>query len=514
MFKMKKLTPFILCFVLTLISACNTAPENRPTLLRNTPLADDTEDTEAAEQAIEEERLKELARPDNAVKIQTNYCACKEAKPISFGSNCEAFCATKTASELQMILYMNVAVTSDISNRADLGNFTGWCNNLIVDVQNEDAPVGIPPSCSVELKDSAGSVSTYLAKDLTSTSLSVVLDGIELNKTYRLKVTNADGNVSSDTVQIRITEDSVKDPVGGPLGTVPTSRYSCMNITTSTDGVSFFYEEASRLYFNFTNESRPDPLSGIFANIFCHDRILFGNNPVNDPLLEETPGAFHLWDLHDPRFVDTDGNGQVQIDDLIMQSVRNQGVTLSSTPNLFFRFQWATGPKIDSASQDGNGDTSGQAENVELGYYMTPWTDNSTFKSYCPTQAHYYGSNPVFIALREYVGVDTEALYVAQEESKSALLLVRESEVKPLWFYRENGQNIEPDENSIRGKKVQFYWPPDPSSPFIKESHQRTFTVKRAQDIGDNVSDNIQNDQGVPTEVQAHDKRIGCVPKL
>jgi hypothetical protein len=287
-----------------------------------------------------------------------------------------------------------------------------------------------------------------------------------------------------------------------------------MNITTSSDGASFFYDDASRLYFYFTNETRPDPLSAEFANIFCHDRILFGNTPISDPLLEETPGALHLWSLNDPRFFDTDGNREPQINDLILQSVTNQGVTLSSAPNLFYKFQWSIGPKIDSASQDGNGNTTGQADNADLGWYMTPWMDNSTFKSYCPTQSHYFSSNPVFIALREYVGIDTEGLYIAQEESKEALLLVRESDVKPIWFYKENGQNIEPDENSIVGKKIQFYWPPDPASPFIKKSQQRVFTVKRASEIGDGVSQDAQNNQGVPTQVPAHDKRIGCIPKL
>lgn len=504
--------------LMAILSACNTAPSNRPALLKNNPLAEtNTEEEEAArQQAIEEERLKQLARPNNAVRIQSDYCACESGKAVSFGSNCESFCAGKTEDQLR--LYLNVVVTEAISSRSDIGTFYNWCNKEITDKETEGEPlVGNPPGCTIELKDKTGATIPSLnIQNLTpgSNSMHVVLDGAELNKTYRVKIVNADGGVSSDTVQIKLTRASITDPVGGPLRTVPVSRYTCMNITTSQDGVSFFYESASRLYFNFTSETRPDPLSQIFANAHCHDKILFGNTPISDPLLEETPGAYHLWDLNDPRFFDTDSNGQAQINDLIMQSVANQGVTLSSTPNLFFKFQWATGPAIDSTSSDGNGNPTGQSENVDLGYYMTPWSDNQTFKSYCPTQSHYYGTNPVFIALREYIGIDTEALYIAREESKSALILVRESEVKPIWFYRENGQNIEPDENSIVGKKVQFYWPPDPSSPYIKKSHQRTFTIKRANEIGDNVSSNVQDNQGVPTQVPAHDKRIGCVPKL
>ena len=514
--KRTQLSTFLmLLLILTGLMSCNDAPKNRPLLDFSNSNVTEPEPTPEEIDKAETDRVNLLRRPDNAVKITSDYCACQNFKAVSWGSNCDNFCSAK--ADAAITLYLNVTVTSDISERADIGTFYNWCTKQILDPVTEEV-VGTPPTCAVEFKTRTGSVA--LAANIPnlspgSNSFKVQPDGIPLNETYRVRVTNSDGDVASSTVQIRVTDTPITDPVGGPLWTLPAFSYSCLNITTSSDNVSLFYDDASRIYFYFTHETRPDPLAQIFANIFCHDKDLFGSTPINSPLLEETPGALHLWNALDPRFFDTDGNGEPQINDLIKQSIINQGSNITTTPNLFYKFQWAVGPKLDAnTTQDGGGSTSGQADNADLGYYMTPWTDQSTFKSYCPTQSHYYSNNQLFIALRELVAIDTEALYIAQEESKDALLLVRESDIKPIWFFKENGVNIEPDENSVVGKKIQFHWPPAANSPYIKKSHQSTYTVKRASEIGDSVSQSGQNNSGTPTSYPAHDKRIGCIPKL
>ena len=86
--------------------------------------------------------------------------------------------------------------------------------------------------------------------------------------------------------------------------------------------------------------------------------------------------------------------------------------------------------------------------------------------------------------------------------------------LKKIWFYKENGTHFQPNDNTVAGKKVQFYWPADPDSPFIKKSHQRTYTVKRPDELscdGTNVQDNAND---ATNTFPPHDKRIGCVPKI
>ncbi len=513
MINYKRLILSLITTILLTAVSCNNAPVDRP-ILQTKSNAQNTIDPDAkTEEEIEQERLDKLARPDNAVKIESGFCACKESKTISWGSNCDNFCSDK--ADANATLYMNVSVTSDISERTDLGTFYNWCTKPIIDPLTEDTIS--EANCELEVKNSAGATQNLALIPLSqgSNTVKAVIDSLADDRTYRVKILETGSNVSSDTIQIRKTSIPITDPIGGPLWTLPISRYTCMNITTVPNDVSLIYLNASREYFYFNNETRPDPLTQIFANIYCHDIITFGSTPRNDPLLEETPGALTLWNALDPRFFDTDGDGLPQINQLLLQEVENRGASLPSAPNLFFKFQWTVGPDISTADNTGNGGTvTATAENADLGYYMTPWIDQTTFKSYCPNEDHYASSNQLFAAMKDIVGVATEGLYIAEQESGSSRILVRESHLKPIWFYTENGQNIEPNENSITGKKIQFFWPPDPTSPYIKKSHQKTFTVKRPSEIGDSVSQDSQGGNGVPTQYPAHDKKIGCIPKL
>lgn len=504
---------YISLFMLLILTAvsCNTAPANRPTLLKNSSL-NDTEEPDVTQEDLDKIRQDKLKRPDNAVKIQSDFCACEDGEAVSFGSNCESYCIGK--GNAGKTLYFNVAITEAISERTDIGTFERWCNKPIVDVETE-TQIGGEPICQLEMKDQNGSTAYKTIDPINpgSNSVSVSMTDIPNDQTYRFKLVETGSGVSSDTKQIRLTTQRINDPVGGPLATVPAYRYTCININTSTDGVSLFYESASRLYFYFNPETRPDPLTAAFPNIFCHDKGL-SNAPINDPLLEQTPNALTLWDALDPRFFDTDGNGVRQVYDLILQSLNDQGVQLDQAPEIFYKFQWAVGLDVSTADGDSSGTTTVNPENADLGFYMTPWTDQQTFKSYCPKQSHYNSNNQLFAALKEIVGVDTEGIYIAEQESGSSLLLVRESDVKPIWFYKVNNIEIEPNENTIKGKKIQFYWPADPNSPYIKKSHQTTYTVKRASEIGEAVSQDSQNNDGVPSQIPTHDKRIGCIPKL
>ena len=122
--------------------------------------------------------------------------------------------------------------------------------------------------------------------------------------------------------------------------------------------------------------------------------------------------------------------------------------------------------------------------------------------------------------MREVIAVDTEGLYIAKEDNACNFLLVNESVVKSIWFYVEGGQHIEPTTDTISGKQVQFYWPADSTSPFIKKSHQRVYTIKSTSDLGNGCSGGsagtggTSGSNGIPTTIPPHDKRIGCIPVM
>lgn len=497
---------------MSLFSACDDAPRNRPTKVLSSSSTGTEEEVD--QETIDEERIAALARPTNAVKIENDFCACQAGKPIILG-NCATFCSSKTSEN--PILYMNVTVTEAISAREDLKTFYNWCTKEIVDPETNEIIGGQSPSCALQVKDPEGNEGQLqLATDLSSGSQSLQFNiaSLDFDKTYRVKVVEVNSGAQSSTVQVRKKSEGIDDPIGGALWTNPVYQYTCMNITIAQDGQSLFYEDAARIHFYFNDETRPEPLSSEFVNIYCHDIITYGKTPRNSPLLEETPGAYTLWSTWDPRFWDTDGDSVAQINQILQQNVRDQGFTMDEAPNLFHKFQWYNGPDVASASTSG-GSTTTTPELATLGYYMTPWIDKTTFKAYCPKQTHYYSNNQLFIAMRDIVGVDTEALYIAKQEGSSDYILVRESVVKEIWFYTENGQNIEPNNNTITGKQVKFYWPADPISPFVKKSHQSVYTIKRASEVGsDNISSDQQNTDGSSSNYPPHDKRIGCIPAL
>jgi hypothetical protein len=505
----------ILVLQSVLFSACNNAPRNRPTInLTNQNVEIDQEQIDELEAKAEEERLAALARPSNAVKIESGFCACQNAKAITLG-NCSSFCAGKPSAD--PILYFNVQPTEAITERDDIKTFHNWCTKEIVDPVTSE-PIASNPNCVIEAKDADNNAGQVAIQKMSAGSNAVEVNIAQLDedKTYRIRIVETGSGAYSSTVQIRKFSTPVTDPVGGPLRTVPIQQYTCMNITIAEDGSNLFYEDASRIHFYFNDENRPEPLSSIFANIHCHDIYKYGTTPINNPLLEETPGAYTLWDIWDPRFWDTDGDGEAQINQLLQQNVQDQGFSMPEPPKLFFKFKWYNGPDVGSANSGDSGGASAEPVLAELGYYMTPWIDQTTFKAFCPKQTNYFDtSNQLFVAMRDLVGVDTEGLYIAKQEGSSDFLLIRESVLKSAWFYLENGQHIEPNNDTVTGKQIQFYYPVDATSPFIKKSHQSVYTVKKASEVGgDNVSQDQQSGTGTSSNYPPHDKRIGCVPSL
>jgi len=510
--KIKKIFTFVLLLtLLATVTACmDDAPRDRPTFnnssVSNTTDGTDTTDTDTFDGS----------RPDGAVFLQAGFCGCKAGEAITLG-NCDNFCASKS-SEQNAILYINTIVNNEISLNEDLKDLYGWCNNAIINPDTGESASG-NASCVIRAKDSSGVVGELTlnpVKSGDSPTIEVDITNLALDKTYRVSIVEVSSGSSSDMIQVRRFSEPFDEVIKGPLWTEPINQYTCFSRLLEQQDSDLFYVGISRVMFYFNSETRPDPLPAGVADFYCHDYFKYGTTPINDPLLEETPQAFTLWDIWDPRFFDYDSNNILTIHEILQNKVIEQGYNMDTAPEVFFKFTWPTGvdvSQLDTGSGSTSSSTNTEDPDKALGYYMTPWVDQNTFKAYCPKQAHYYSTNQLFVAMREVVGVDTEGLYVAKQAGASTYMLIKESLLKSIWFYIESGQHVEPNNDTVTGKQVQFYWPADPLSPFIKKSHQQVYTIKAASDLN-TISSGQAGSNGAPSNYPPHDKRIGCVPAL
>ena len=52
---------------------------------------------------------------------------------------------------------------------------------------------------------------------------------------------------------------------------------------------------------------------------------------------------------------------------------------------------------------------------------MSPFIDTATGQGFCPDQDRYNGSDPLFRVLKEYIGVDTEGVYIGEREASATV---------------------------------------------------------------------------------------------
>lgn len=512
-----KVLILLLLFTLSqiLIVSCNEMPRGRPTILDDLAVTTD----------VDENTLLEVpTRPSGAIVVQSNHCGCQNAQPITIG-DCDALCAERQSSSDGLAkLFFDVELTEAITLDT-FEDVAGWCNTEIID-PNTNEPAALGVGCSLEVKNQAGAVVETIPFDPAQgqVSFSIDITALAEDETFRMTIVEASSGATSTTFQVRRFSDLLQGP-SGPLQLMPVNRYSCMIRDVAVVDGSATITNVERFHMYFNSETRPEPLQpGTVSQFYCHDIEIYGSNPINSPLLEETTGVFTLWFKDDPRFYDLlDGDGQMDINNLIYQEVQLQGASLPSVPTLFAPLNWMSAFDDGDATPGGDGGatTTVSVVNKDLGYYMTPFLDDTTYKAYCPTQNHYYSSDPLFKAMKDLVGVGTEALYVAKQDNVTNFLLINESVVQPIWFYIENGQHIQPTTETIQGKQIQFYWPADPSSPYIKKSHQRIYTIKSASELSDSssnsasgVNGSTNTTGGISNTYPTHDKRIGCVPLL
>ncbi len=513
-----------------ILIACNDTAPRRATISPS-QIIDDGTDTcpegQSEQTEVDEETGEEIvvcvddpiARPTGAIIFKPDFCGCNNGKTVTYG-NCSTFCTTQN-TEGQETFFANFTVTADIS-LSGLGSVHGWCTQTLEgDTSN--------PKCELEVKTDEGTVTSLeVTVPVNTNSVKVDITSLPYDKTLVLTLVESVSKARSNSIQIVKYSPDIGIPILGPLKNGPISQYSCIvrEFSTLDTTGDVFFTQMSRMHFYFLPRIPPNPVPPGTSNLICHDIFnpLYGI--IDDPLyprLELIPGAFNLWDNSDPRFYDNNGNGSMDVNEIIIQKTKNFGGTLPATINFFAEFSWPGQP--DLSEDAGNNNDSSQP----LGFYMAPWIDQTNFKSYCLNSTHYNSDNSIFKALRDVIQVETEGLYIGQKSAEAVILsdgtvvaeggeylLIRESELKRVWFYLNNGVPTAPTEENVANVAVYFYYPLNYNSPYVKTSTQRIYRVVGANEINSSSSSSsgATSTNGNPTSYPPHDRKIGCIPKF
>ncbi len=440
-----------------------------------------------------------VLRPNNQVFIENNVCACQGNKSATI-TDCEAFCSSKT--QANKTLYGTVTVGNEIQLNPVLGNLAGWCNT---EIPGEDL---VNPGCQLEAFD--GESTRFLDIAVSGNSFSVIVDQLQVEKTYlaRIVETQSGSNVQSQAFQFYLKDpDTNTGKPTGNLKIMPVNQYSCIFFARQNQPVESFVEYAKKTFY-FAASNTPPSLPPETDLTKCHDKQIYGAD--DDPLfprLDLINQSFAVWDQSDSRFNDGDVNGQLDINEDISQEFSDRTGNTGTNLQLFSVFSWPNLPDLPNFKNP----------TANLGIIMIPFIDDNLLAE-CPDEEDYNNSNNVlYEILGEKIGIPTEGLYMAESEpfldsSGNSVLdirLIREGQLKKVWFYREGSQLRIPDASSAGNKTLHFYWPLDFNAPLVKKANSITYTVRFPDEIGKN---GVQT--GVVTGNRPNDKRFACVPAV
>ncbi|MDA9793300.1 hypothetical protein N9B72_01820, partial [Bacteriovoracaceae bacterium] len=465
---------------------------------------------------VEEEEEAPLVdpRPTGQIVFDKGHCICKAGKQTIL-NDCSAFCVDKTHE--QEYLYADFILGATVASR--FPSLYNWCSDTI----EGDGTDG-NTACELQFVGNnghTGAITTIEYLDQDSIRVEV---GSQLQEdvVYILTLAESSSSAKTNSVQVQKGDIEDEDNFQGMLWMNPVNQYTCMSLALSSDQNTgeTYVQAAFPLHYYYLNSDTPPTIPPGISNIYCHD--IQADGAIQDPednRLELIPNHFATWNQGDPRFHDLNQNGNLDIHDKIQEIVTAKGVTFDAATNqIFVKFSWPNYPYNAVPSAPG-----GASAESAMGYIMTPWIDQVTFRAYCPVQTHYLSDNEIFKVLKEYVGVDTEGLYLAVKEPEITFddsgnqtlaaddyILIKESQLKQVWFYIENSLKIEPTNENVGNHTVHFYWPADPTSPYIKKPNQKLYTIRHPSQITTSPG----NSTDIPTTFTPHDKRFACVPKL
>ena len=536
---MKKSFLLLKVSIISLIfTACNPAPQR----LANQFIAE-PQITECPEGQILNTEINECTedatdglslRPDQAIDVVT-ACACRSGESLSFGTNCESFCANRSNEEALLFIELNPG--PEIALNDSLITVRNWCN---VDIDDS----GVVPVCRMDVVDVNNNLVGTVQQ--TSDSLQTEVTGLNIfNNTLTLNLSRVNIQLNQsyflrfqeETSGARWTSDiqvSLSEPAGDgfnfgllPLTPLPVNQYSCIVRRGGSNGQgdqNFLVQDPFFYYFTF--QQMPSAVPGGIDNVICHDSQ---SNPIDSielPRLNQITGAFNVWNANDPRFADErdvtgefQSNGVLDIEDLIQFRLNQRGIT--GAPNQFFSPLQNVNHFPNSLISQFAGAQTTEEDTFSPGFILNPFIDrstpvNGTFLSFCPNGENFNSNVVEQQILGDILGNETEGLYVARSEpvlqtlddnetilSPPSILYIPQGVLERIWFFiNSNGQRerILDNRNAVN-RTLHFYWPRKPNDiePTIRAQGQRLFTILIPEAANNGL--------------RTHDGRIGCIPQ-
>lgn len=428
--------------------------------------------------------VAEAARPDQAISWKESSCVCRDDKPVSKG-DCVEVCRGKNSKGVDT-LYAEFAVSSVLAN-SSLKNAKNWCYKFLMG----DLAF---PKCNLEATDSRGN-KTILSnfsfpKD---NALKVDVSTLPDDEDYSFQLVETTSKKTSLPHNIYIF-----DPVGIPLKTRELSQFACVPKM----------EKNLRTHFYYSSPWLPNALTGT-ESLVCHDVAKYGDNDSAEfPRLDLTNIAL-LWNQSNFLFFDNDGDGVLDINELVIKKVKENSGTIKSSVRLFGILSSPSSRELNREAGNSNYD--------HLGFVMSYFVDGTTFRSSCPTEADFATGKPLMKVMQEIFARGTEGIYVADRSENEVrdYILIRESDLRPVWFYLNNGVATKPTEENVTFQTVYFHYPVNKENPYVKGPNQKTYRVRSVQETGNLTTlQAFMTSTGEMISYPAHDRKIGCVPKL
>lgn len=425
------------------------------------------------------------ARPDAAFSFKENTCVCRDSLPVSKGE-CKAVCKGKNTKGAD-VLFVDFSVGSVLAN-SSLKHVKNWCYKYLL------GDSGFP-KCTVEAIDGKGK-KTYLTSFNfpKNNSLSVDVSSLEDDQSYWFRLVETTSGASSIPYELYVF-----DPIGYPLRTMSLSQYSCFPKDAKDQRINFYFGT----YW-------PDPLRGD-EKIACHDIAKYGErDDATYPRLDLLNPVANLWNSNSYLFYDNNEDGVLDINELVIKKIKEAGGVAKKDLRIFGNLS-APGTR-ESNSEAGN------ALFERLGFVMSYWMNATSFQSYCPDEEDYATGKPEYQAMKEILAKGTEGIYLADraENELRTYLFIRETELRSVWFYMNNGAPTKPTEEQLQFQTIYFYYPLNRANPYVKAPHQKLYRVRSAQEAGFNLT-NLKAFTAATGEMvsyPSHDKKIACVPKL
>lgn len=469
-----------------------------------------------------------VLRPDKEIDINSKtFCACKNGKPHVL-TRCSAICASKqNANDNTLTLFGDALLSANVD--INFGSLSEWCRREIPQSSFRG------PGCQLKIVSRDGStrqIDVNIPNNSTNTFTAAIAEGLTMNygEDYQISIieSQSGSNAETNSVGIRLKEyvDPNDNTIVGNLLRVAVSKYSCLFRSAILNNGEIEYQAFAKQHYFFVEQSKPAPILPNRPLLKCHDGFDATNESREDDnalynRLELDPVNMMMWDRNDPRLADADGVEGIDINALITEEFKkrtNQQSNSAINIERFFEFKWQLRPNDSS-----DGSTTGAALESTLGIIMGPSViENLGNRGKCPKQEDYLGNDIVFNIIGDFVGVDTEGIYMAESEPYVSsttdptsgqtneqrivdILLVKESDLKASHFYISGEKKFVPDENTIGTKTIHFYYPFSTNEPLLRKPHQRLYTIRYPDEIGGNSS-------GIISGVRPSDKRFGCIP--